>query len=54
MPYLLDTDVVIDRLNQDPATVQLLAALAPSGVAISIVTSLLMNWFNAKMALVER
>jgi len=38
MIYLIDTDLVIDHLNNDPATVQLLARLVVSGMAISIVT----------------
>ncbi|HUG15096.1 MAG TPA: type II toxin-antitoxin system VapC family toxin [Thermomicrobiales bacterium] len=38
MPHLLDSDVMIDRLDGDPATVDLMRHLAPSGVAISIVT----------------
>jgi tRNA(fMet)-specific endonuclease VapC len=37
MIYLIDTDVVIDHLNADPATVQLLEPLTVAGIAISIV-----------------
>jgi predicted nucleic acid-binding protein len=38
MSYLLDTDIVIDRLQEDPATIQLVTTLAGQGIAISIVT----------------
>jgi tRNA(fMet)-specific endonuclease VapC len=38
MAYLIDTDVVIEHLADDPAAVQLLKDLSPSGVAISMVT----------------
>ena len=38
MPYLLDTDIVIDHLARQPATTALIARLAPDGVALSIIT----------------
>jgi tRNA(fMet)-specific endonuclease VapC len=38
MSYLLDTDIVIDRLNGEPVTTRLIRQLAPDGVAISIIT----------------
>lgn len=38
MVYLLDTDVLIDRLNDDPPSIQLISRLAPAGLAISIIT----------------
>jgi predicted nucleic acid-binding protein len=38
MAYLLDTDVVIDHLANDPTTVQLLNQLAATGLYVSIVT----------------
>jgi predicted nucleic acid-binding protein len=37
MSYLLDTDWLIDHLANEPAATQLLAQLAPAGIAISIV-----------------
>ena len=38
MPYLVDTDWVIDHLANVPEAVQLLDRLAPEGIAISIIT----------------
>jgi predicted nucleic acid-binding protein len=38
MAHLLDTDIIIVRLAGDAATIQLLAQLAPAGLAISIIT----------------
>jgi tRNA(fMet)-specific endonuclease VapC len=36
--YLLDTDAVADWLNNQPAATQLLSALEPDGLAISLIT----------------
>lgn len=38
MPYLIDTDLVIDHLATIPAANKLLDTLAPEGIAISIIT----------------
>jgi predicted nucleic acid-binding protein len=38
MAYLVDTDVVMEHLADDPVAVQLLKDLGPSGVAISMVS----------------
>src|SRR2546423_2437247 len=38
MPYLVDTDLVIDHLANIPEANQLLNELAPDGIAISIIT----------------
>ena len=38
MAYLLDTDVVIDQLGNDPVTIQMLDQLATAGLYVSIVT----------------
>jgi tRNA(fMet)-specific endonuclease VapC len=38
MPYLVDTDVLIDRLAGEQQATQLLDRLADDGIAISIVT----------------
>jgi len=38
MPYLIDTDLVIDHLANIPQAHQLLDTLAPEGIAISIIT----------------
>ena len=38
MKYLLDTDVVIDYLKNQPAATQLLNPLLPQGAAISVLT----------------
>jgi len=38
MPYLVDTDLVIDHLADIPEAQQLLDKLAPEGIAISIIT----------------
>ena len=38
MAYLLDSNVLIPSLADDPATVPLVERLAPRGVAISVVT----------------
>ena len=38
MPYLIDSDVVIDHLADIPAATQLLEQLATDGIAVSIIT----------------
>ena len=38
MPYLIDSDIVIDRLSEDAQIVQFLSGIAPLGLAISVVT----------------
>jgi tRNA(fMet)-specific endonuclease VapC len=38
MPYLIDSDIVIDHLANVPEATQLLEGLAPAGIAISIIT----------------
>ena len=38
MPYLIDSDVVIDHLAAVPAATQLLEQLATDGIAVSIIT----------------
>ena len=38
MPYLVDTDIVIDHLAQVTEATSLLEDLAPEGIAISIIT----------------
>lgn len=38
MPYLIDTDHVIDHLAEQPAVVTLLNRLTADGIAISIIT----------------
>ena len=38
MPYLLDSNLVIPYLADDPGTVPLVERLAPEGIAISIIT----------------
>jgi len=38
MPYLLDSDIVIDHLENVPDAVQLVSRLAPSGITMSIIT----------------
>lgn len=38
MPYLVDTDWVIDHLANVPEAVRLLKSLAQDGIAISIIT----------------
>src|SRR2546430_190982 len=38
MPYLVDTDIVIDHLADVPQASQLLDRLAPEGIAISMIT----------------
>jgi tRNA(fMet)-specific endonuclease VapC len=38
MPYLIDSDVVIDHLADVPAITQLLEQLAKDGIAVSIIT----------------
>lgn len=40
MPYLIDSDVVIDHLKDEPTSVALLTLLAPQGIAISVITYL--------------
>ncbi len=40
MPYLIDTDLVIDHLANQKAARQLLDHLAPEGIAMSIITSM--------------
>lgn len=38
MAYLIDSDVVIDHLADDPWALQLLDELAPAGLSISMIT----------------
>src|SRR5436305_14690822 len=38
MPYLIDSDVVIDHLDDYPPATQLLEKLATDGIAVSIIT----------------
>jgi tRNA(fMet)-specific endonuclease VapC len=38
MPYLIDSDWIIDHLAGVPQAVQLLERLAPEGIAVSIIT----------------
>jgi tRNA(fMet)-specific endonuclease VapC len=38
MPYLVDTDLLIDHLAHTPQANQLLDRIAPEGIAISIIT----------------
>ena len=38
MPYLIDSDIVIDRLSEDAQIVQFLSGIAPLGLAIAVVT----------------
>ena len=38
MPYLIDSDVVIDHLDDSPPATQLLEKLATDGIAVSIIT----------------
>jgi len=38
MPYLIDSDWVIDHLDDVSAAVQLLQQLVPAGIAISVIT----------------
>jgi tRNA(fMet)-specific endonuclease VapC len=38
MPYLIDSDVVIDHLDDSPPATQLLEKLAAEGIAVSIIT----------------
>ncbi len=38
MPYLIDSDVVIDHLADVPAATKLLSQLAKEGIAVSIIT----------------
>lgn len=38
MPYLLDTDLIIDHLDEVPAATELIQRLSSDGVAISILT----------------
>ena len=40
MPYLVDSDVLIDLLADRPATLELLTRLAPEGLAMSLITYL--------------
>lgn len=40
MAYLIDSDVVIDHLHDDPAARRLLDRLAPDGLTISMITYL--------------
>ena len=41
-------------LNQSGYTVEIVAIWMAVYLSLSLITSLFMNWFNAKMALVER
>ncbi len=38
MPYLIDSDWLIDHLADVPEAVELLQSLAPEGIAISIIS----------------
>jgi predicted nucleic acid-binding protein len=38
MPYLIDSDVLINHRDEDPGALTLLERLAPEGIAISVVT----------------
>ena len=38
MPYLIDSDWLVDYLGNDPAAIALIDPLIPDGVAVSIVT----------------
>ncbi len=38
MPYLLDSDWLVDYLNREPTTVQRVRELAPNGLGMSIVS----------------
>ncbi|HEY7035021.1 MAG TPA: type II toxin-antitoxin system VapC family toxin [Thermomicrobiales bacterium] len=38
MDYLIDTDITIEHLNNDPDALHLLSQLSSAGIAISIVT----------------
>ena len=40
MPYLVDSDLLIDLLAQHPETLELLPRLAPEGFAMSMITYL--------------
>ena len=40
MPYLVDSDVLIDLLAEHPDTLELLTRLAPEGLAMSLITYL--------------
>ena len=40
MPYLVDSDVLIDLLAERPETLELLTRLAPEGLAMSMITYL--------------
>ena len=40
MPYLVDSDVLIDLLAERPDTLELLSQLAPEGLAMSMITYL--------------
>ena len=41
-------------LNQSGKSIEIIAIWMLIYVSISLITSMFMNWFNAKMALVER
>ena len=38
MPHLLDSDLIIDYLTNDPAATRLVAALAPTDLSMSVVS----------------
>jgi predicted nucleic acid-binding protein len=40
MPYLVDSDILIDQRESQPSALALLGRLAPEGLAISIITSI--------------
>ena len=52
MPYLVDSDWVIDHLANVPEAVQLLDRLAQDGIAISIITY--MEAFQYNLTLITR
>ena len=54
MKYLVDSDYVADYLGARPHAIQLLFSFAKDDLSISLITSTLMNWYNSRIALVER
>jgi tRNA(fMet)-specific endonuclease VapC len=38
VPYLIDSDIVIDHLNDEPAAIEQLDRLSQEGIAISVIT----------------
>ncbi len=49
MAYLLDSNLVIPYLADDPATVPLMERLAPEGIAISIITCKYMEVYQGAL-----